>query len=120
MQAYAIIPLTQGKYAIVDADMVDYLSKWSWRAVRSKHKFYAKTTVTSKHRRYSISMHRLIAKTPSGQVTHHKNGNSLDNRRSNLQNMERSNHELYHANNSLCIKRNPDYALVTPATSGIY
>lgn len=120
MPDFATIELTQGKIAIVDVELLGFLHKWSWRAVRSKYKWYAKTTVHAKNRDYSLSMHRMVSKTPSGMICHHKNGNSLDNRLSNLQNMDRGKHELYHANNSLTIRRDPNYIIVSPASAPVY
>jgi len=91
-----VIKLTQGKVAIVDVEMLPYICKWTWFAFQAKYKWYARTSVKSKKRSYHLSMHRLIAKTPSGLVCHHKNGNSLDNRKSNLTNMQRHDHENHH------------------------
>jgi len=98
---YRTIPLTQGKIAIVDAERYDALMKFSWRAVRAKHNWYAKANSKDPKKPWTISMHRFIARTPSGMVTHHINGNSLDNRKINLENQSKLQHTQYHANNSI-------------------
>ncbi len=42
-------------------------------------------------------VHRTIAKPKGGQVTHHKDGNPRNFRKSNLKNMSRSFHSKLHA-----------------------
>jgi len=49
-------------------------------------------------------MHRLVAHTPKGMVTHHRNRNTLDNRRANLINLSPKQHHALHQNHSLLIK----------------
>ena len=79
------IKLTKGKVAIVDDDMFDFLNQWSW----SFDGWYATRWISSIKRNRSdrvdaIGMHRVVADTPEGKDTDHKNGNRLDNRRENL------------------------------------
>jgi hypothetical protein len=74
------IPLTKGKVAIVDAEDYKWLSKYKWHAVDTGGKFYA---YRCRNKR-SISMHRMIMGEPKGMVVDHRDGNSLNNRRSNL------------------------------------
>lgn len=100
-----VIPLGQGKYAIVDADLYAGLMKYKWRAVKGKTSFYAKTTIHGKKYSFDLSMHRLIAQTKSSMVCHHKNFNTLDNRRLNLDNMSKADHNAYHQLNSIQILR---------------
>lgn len=106
-KTYALIPLTRGKFAIVNAHREAALLKFSWRAVRHKRSFYAKTTIVKNGRQIDISMHRLIARTPFGQVCHHDNRNSLDNRNENLKNMTKKAHDLLHTLDSILIKFEP-------------
>jgi len=107
--SFGIIPLTHGKFAIVDNDRVAALRKFAWRAVKAKHCWYAKTTIRRNGKDIDISMHRFIAQTPFGMVCHHKSGNSLDNRAANLENMDKLTHTLYHRANNIRIKRDPNY-----------
>jgi len=76
----AYVPLTQGKWAIVDICNIDYvlsLSKnWYWR----KGKDYAFATVNGK----PISLHNAIFTVQKGFEVDHKNRSGLDCRISNL------------------------------------
>ena len=77
---FRLIPLTQGKFAIVDAEDYGWLSKHKWCAAKSRETFYA-------HRFREgtiVGMHREIMRAPKGVVCDHKNHNCLDNRKNNL------------------------------------
>ncbi len=75
------IKLTKNKYAIIDDDQYDSLSLYKWHAaLRMKSKWYAVTTINGK----KMSMHRFLLEPPKGLEIDHINGNSLDNRISNL------------------------------------
>jgi hypothetical protein len=74
------IPLTKGKFAIVDVEDYERLSQYKWHAVKTGDRFYA---YRSKNKR-SLSMHRVIMNAPKGMVVDHIDGNGLNNRRSNL------------------------------------
>jgi len=74
------IPLTKGQVAIVDAEDYEWLSKYKWHAVKTGDKYYA---YRSRNKR-SLSMHRMIMNEPKGMIVDHKDGNGLNNRRSNL------------------------------------
>ncbi|MCH7559199.1 MAG: HNH endonuclease [Planctomycetes bacterium] len=88
---FRLIPLTQGKYAIVDPDDFYRLSKYKWTASRVYTKFYAVRSELCKTggKRKSLRMHREIAHTPEGLECDHINGNSLDNRKANLRSATR-------------------------------
>jgi hypothetical protein len=76
------IPLTKGKFAIVDAADYDWLSGYRWFVMESRRggQSYAATSIEGK----TIPMHRLIMNPPPGMVVDHFDGNGLNNRRSNL------------------------------------
>lgn len=79
------IPLTQGKFAIVDAAYYDFIMRWDWHycngyAIRRKYI----GIIDGKQIQKTIHMHRLINRTVIGCLTDHKNGNGLDNRKDNL------------------------------------
>lgn len=79
------IPLTQGMFAIVDAEDYDRLNAWKWYAVQARGKWYAargETYATNRTRR--IYMHRAIMEVEDGRKVGHRDGNSLNNGRSNL------------------------------------
>ncbi len=75
------ILLTQGKFAIVDDDMYDYLNQWKWCASKARcgNAWYAM-------RRPHVKMHHQISgkQKGSGGEVDHLNGDGLDNRRENL------------------------------------
>lgn len=98
------IPLTQGRFAIVDTDRYQALMQFKWRAVQAHFSWYAKATIVRNGKEISISMHRFIARTPFGLVCHHINGNSLDNRAENLTNVDKLAHTLYHRHNRILKK----------------
>jgi len=90
--------------ALVDRSFLPQLHKYHWRAVKSARLWYAKTTIGAGKKAFDLSMHRLIAHTPRGQVCHHINYNSLDNRLCNLINMAKIAHSLHHKQNNIIIK----------------
>lgn len=73
------IPLTRGKFAIIDDEdfkLVSHL-KWSFASAGyaiSRFPNYGKL----------VLMHRIILGAKKGQSVDHKNGNGLDNRKSNI------------------------------------
>lgn len=85
--AFRRIPLTQGRFAIVDpADYRD-LSRHKWRLCKTKGKsvLYAERSIRRPDGTYSrILMHRQLIEPPAGYVIDHVNGCGLDNRRANL------------------------------------
>lgn len=75
------IPLNRDKIAIVDSEDVDRLNELSWRVDPNGH---AATSIyngngTSK----TVAMHHFVLNIPNGWYGY-KNGNILDNRKSNL------------------------------------
>jgi len=85
------IPLTQNKYAIVDDEDYEFLSKWKWHANKSGKNYYARRNLNlSSGTRTCLEMHRQINNTPPGQITDHINRDSLDNRKCNLRTVCRS------------------------------
>jgi len=74
------IPLTQGKFAIIDADDYERLARYKWYCHRSRNKFYA---YRNKNRK-AISMHREVLRAPKDLLIDHVDGNSLNNRKNNL------------------------------------
>lgn len=74
------IPLTKGKFAIVDAEDYPWLSKHKWYAIKSDIRFYAYRA----HRKRNISMHRQIMNAPKNMFVDHIDGNSLNNTKANL------------------------------------
>lgn len=82
---YAVGP---HEYAIVDDDMVDYLSQWRWKAKPNgkRNNVYAVRNARVDGKHITIRMHRVVAGLDASNPldTDHENHNSLDNRRENL------------------------------------
>jgi hypothetical protein len=98
--AFRRIPLSQGKFAIVDPDDYHRLAGFKWRLCRTKGKnvLYAERSIRLPNGKYSrILMHRQIVGLSKSCVLHdirnttsdirvidHINGDGLDNRKANL------------------------------------
>lgn len=81
------IPLTQGKFATVDNENYEELSKHKWFARKKENTFYAVRNMSRKlnnGKQTMIFMHRVILDTPDRMETDHKNHIGLDNRKDNL------------------------------------
>jgi hypothetical protein len=74
------IPLDKGLFSIIDESDYEKISKYKYRAARSKGRWYALRDEGKK----TIYMHQDILGKKEGFEPDHKNGNGLDNRRSNL------------------------------------
>lgn len=76
------IKLTKNYHALVSD--IDYktINSLKWRVLTTKDPRH--TYAISSTKKSYILMHRLIKQCPDGVVIDHKNGNTLDNRRSNL------------------------------------
>ena len=91
-----MVKLTQGKFAIVDLDVDPVIWKYKWRAIKWNFRYYAYSTKRLDGTPARIAMHRLIAGTSPGEICHHLNGHSLDNRLGNLINMTNRHHAELH------------------------
>ena len=81
-----LIPLTQGKFAIVDEDDYEPLMLRKWQFISTGYAV-SNTQISYKKGKQKIKfifMHREILQTPNGMQTDHINGNRLDNRKCNL------------------------------------
>lgn len=84
-----LIPLTQGQFAIIDAENYKWLNQFRWHAQWSKNtkSFYAvRKSRKENGKQYQIYIHREILGLKRGdkRQSDHKNHNPLDNRISNL------------------------------------
>jgi len=84
------IPLTQGKFALVDDEDYEWLSQWKWRALLIRGKPYAVRNLSSAEAkaagklRGSVYMHRAVVGNPDESYVDHINGCSLENSKANL------------------------------------
>lgn len=73
------IELTRGMVALVDEADFPWLNKMSWRASPNGRGYWQAVTGVK-----CIKMYSLIMRPPPGLMVDHINGDTLDNRRSNL------------------------------------
>jgi len=80
------IPLTQGKFALVDDGDYGDLSGYTWYAAKNRNTYYAQRSKTISGKPKVIKMHRVIMGLHfgDGKQIDHINGNGLDNQRANL------------------------------------
>ena len=84
------IPLTQGKFAIVDDEDYERLSKHKWYAQKTKNTWYAVRTIGDGKEQKTILMHREILNIPKGFGTDHINHNGVDNKKGNIRRCNQS------------------------------
>jgi hypothetical protein len=79
------IPLTRGLFALVDDEDHEAISAHNWCAVRTRTpgQFYAMRS-GPRPARVKIWMHVVVNGTADGFLTDHRDGDGLNNRRSNL------------------------------------
>jgi hypothetical protein len=75
-----LIPLTQDKFTIVDAEDYDQLSKHKWHVSKNRRTEYAARGSGPKN----IKMHRLLLNAPPHLLGDQRDRNGLNNRKANL------------------------------------
>jgi hypothetical protein len=85
-ESYRLIPLTQGKNAIVDATDYEWIKQWNWCSIKIGNNTYASAFDGKKN----VYMHRKILNPKKGLQVDHINRNGLDNRRENLRQCSRA------------------------------
>jgi hypothetical protein len=78
------IPLTRGKFVIVDEDTFIWLSKLNCFCRGDSRKPYAAFIKNINGSKVELYVHRVIMNAKSKQIVDHSNQNSLDCRRKNL------------------------------------
>src|SRR5690348_9141568 len=79
------IALTHGLEAKVDDEDFERLSQFKWYAAKNKHLWYARRGVyIGDGEMRMLGMHRFIMNAVPGQVVDHRDGNTLNNQKSNL------------------------------------
>jgi len=85
-QEYKLVPLSKDKFTIIDLEDFEKVKGFKWYfssrgyATSSQWRCFPKNHANQ----YTLHMHRVIMNTPEGLLTDHINGDSLDNRKSNL------------------------------------
>ena len=83
--AFRRIPLTRGKYAIVDPEDYYTHAGYKWHVQEGTRTLYAVRQIClGKRKTKAIHMHREILNAPDGIYVDHINRNGLDNRKANL------------------------------------
>lgn len=89
------IPLTQGRFALVDDEDFEHLNKWNWffnngyaKRVKCREK------IDEKYKQVQVLMHRVINQTPDGFETDHIDGDKLNNQKYNLRTATRSQNSM--------------------------
>jgi len=83
----AIVPLTQGRVAVIDACDVPLVYDFNWVVLSARNTTYAQARVKSGK---VITMHRFLMNAPSGMFVDHKDMDGLNNKRDNLRISTRS------------------------------
>ena len=89
------IKLTQNKYVLVDDDDYEMLNMYKWYIKKGGNTFYAARSIFSKDgNQKTIRMHRLLLNAPKGIEVDHKDGNGLNNQKSNIRLATRSQNRM--------------------------
>jgi hypothetical protein len=75
-----VLPLSKGKFAIVEAADYEELNKYKWFVQESSGAYYAVCRMGKER----VWMHRYLMNAPKDKKVDHKNNHTLDNRRENL------------------------------------
>lgn len=89
------IPTNKGIDFIVDFDDWSKQIRYRWRAKKKKGNWYAYRRFKRNSKTYEIALHRTIAHSNPNEEPHHKNHNTLDNRKINLKNVPHNKHPHY-------------------------
>lgn len=88
---YGWIPLSQGQYALVDAEDAEWVAQWRWyfyEGYARRNTFDVAEDGSVKRR--PVLMHRTILGVRDDAHVDHANGDGLDNRRGNLRRATRA------------------------------
>ena len=79
------IELSRLYFATIDRSDFGMIVRHSWHVIESSSGIYAVTNIGKYPNRRKVYMHRMILDVFDKRQVHHKNGNTLDNRRENLE-----------------------------------
>lgn len=105
---HILIPLTQEKWAIIDIEDWDKVSRHTWCAFKGKATTYAATNIRREGERRGyrcVRLHQLIMDAQSGQFIDHINGDGLDNRKCNLRFCSKSQNSANRGKKPSCASR---------------
>ncbi|MDD5551392.1 MAG: HNH endonuclease [Candidatus Omnitrophica bacterium] len=77
--------LTRGKVALVDDEDYERTTQYRWCAMHINYQWYADRALSKKEPKNAFTeMHRFIMNPPKGMMVDHRDGNGLNNQKSNL------------------------------------
>lgn len=77
---FITVPLSKGKFAIIDAEDADRVLAHKWHVIYIKGCWYAATSVNQRR----LYLHRFIMDAPKGSMVDHRDGDGLNCRKDNL------------------------------------
>lgn len=78
------IPLSQGRFALVDEDVVERVNQKFWSAFVNKKNNVCYALFRDQKSQKTIFLHNWITQVPEGMVVDHINGDGLDCRKINM------------------------------------
>lgn len=91
----AFIPLTQGKWAIIDLADLGLVRPYTWYATDPRHRLTQYAETAQPYGAGKIKMHTLVyGPCADGYEIDHINNNGLDNRQSNFREVTRSQNSM--------------------------
>lgn len=90
----AYIPLPCGREAVIDASDAHLVDGLNWSGANRPRTVYVQRTNWDGAKSQIVRLHRVITGVPSGFEVDHINGDGLDNRRSNLRVVTKSENRL--------------------------
>lgn len=78
------ISLTQGQFALVDTEDFVWLNQWRWYARKTSCGIWYASRSDNNGWPVQIQMHRQIMNAQKGQIIDHRDGNGLNNCKTNL------------------------------------
>ncbi len=112
-----LIPLTQGKFTMVDDEDFEFLNQHKWcveRNGKTNSHYYAVRANPLKRGLAQLRMHRIIMNTPAGMEVDHIDHDTLNNQKYNLRNVT---HKQNVQNTSSWVKCRSAYRGVSFETS---
>jgi hypothetical protein len=91
-EGHGIFWLNDRLCTLVDLDDYERLKHHHYRPKRKKKKIYAVRRYIRHGKTYEVMLHNDVMHPPPGIEPHHKNHDTLDNRRENLENVPHDNH----------------------------
>lgn len=106
------VPLGDGLACIVDPEDYEVFTHLRCSYIKTQRCYYGTVDLIINGTIRTKRIHRIIARTGPYQVCHHKNRNSLDNRLTNLANMDPKLHDHLHKSDTLRVKFKENFPII--------